>query len=149
LILSGYFSKHFRVKGFNSDTRVLLQYTTSNEVLRLPIAALYTSNYWNQSVFKGALVFDIGFDINYTTMYRASAYMPATGAFYLQDEYEVGGYPFLDLFLAFRVKRTRIYFSYNNVLEGVGFFGNNYFTTYRYPMRPRGLRFGLVWIFYD
>ena len=149
LIFSGYFSKHFWVKGFNSDLKVLLQYTTSSEVLRLPVAALYTSNYWNQSVFKGALVFDIGFDLYFTTKYRASAYMPTTGAFYLQDEYDVGRYPFLDLFLTFRVKRTRIYFSYNNALSGMRFTGNNYFTSYLYPMRPRGLRFGLVWIFYD
>lgn len=149
LILSGYFSKHFRLLGYNSDNKILVQYTTENEVLRLPLAALYSSNYWNQSLFKGALVADLGFDFYFTTKYKASAYMPATGVFHLQDEYDVGGYPFLNVFLAFRVKRTRIYVSYNNLLHGVGFVGHNYFTTYQYPMKPRNFRFGLVWIFYD
>jgi len=149
LLLSGFFSRHFYVSGFNSESRVLVQYVTNNEVLRLPIAAVYTSNYWNQSLFKGALIADLGFDLSITAKYKASAYMPATGVFYLQDEYDVGGYPFLDVFLAFRVKRTRFYFSYNNLLHGLGFVGNNYFTTYRYPMKPRHLRFGLVWTFYD
>lgn len=149
LIFSGFFSKHLQLSGLNSDNRILVQYTTAKEVLRLPFAAIYTSNYWNQSLFKGALIADLGFDLYYTTKYRASAYMPVTGVFYLQDEYDVGGYPFLDLFLAFRVQRTRIYVSYNNLLHGVGFVGNNYFTTYRYPMKPRTFRFGLVWTFYD
>ena len=149
LILSGYFSKHLSVSRFNSESRLLVQYSTANEVLRLPLLAIYTSNYWNQALFKRALIFDVGFDLYLTTRYKASAYMPPTGIFYLQDDYDVGGYPFLDLFLAFRVKRTRIFVSYNNVLHGLGFIGNNYFTAYRYPMKPRHLRFGLVWTFYD
>jgi len=118
-------------------------------VLRLPFAALQTSNYWKQALFKGALVADLGFDFYYTTRYKASAYMPATGVFYLQDDHDVGGYPFLDVFLSFRIQRTRIFVSYNNLLHGLGFVGNNYFTTYRYPMKPRHFRFGLVWTFYD
>lgn len=149
LILSGNFSKHFQFSGYHSENKFLFQYSTAKEVLRLPLAALYTSNYWKQSLFKGALVADLGFDFYYTTKYRASAYMPATGVFYLQDEYDVGGYPFLDVFFAFRVSRTRIFVSYNNLLYGVGFVGNNFFTTYQYPMKPRTVRVGLVWTFYD
>ncbi len=149
LILSGNFSKHFQLSGYNSENKFLFQYSTAKEVLRLPLVALYTSNYWKQSLFKGALITDLGFDFYYTTKYRASAYMPPTGVFYLQDEYDVGGYPFLDVFLAFRISRTRIFVSYSNLLHGLGFVGNNYFTTYRYPMKPRTIRVGLVWTFYD
>jgi hypothetical protein len=75
--------------------------------------------------------------------------MPATGIFHLQDEADIGGYPFLDVFIAFRVKTTRIFFSYNNVLQSVGAAGNNFFTAYPYPMKPRFFRLGLVWYFYD
>jgi hypothetical protein len=149
LILSGYFSKHFKLSGYHSESKALIQYTTGNEVLRLPAVALYSSNYWNQSFFKGALITDVGFDIYYTTKYYANAYMPATGVFYLQDTYEVGGFPFLDVFLALRIKRTRIHVSYNNLIHSIGFIGNSFFTTYRYPMKPRHLRFGLVWTFYN
>ena len=149
LLLSGYFSKHFIVSGFNSENKVLLQYTTANEVLRLPLAALYSSNYWKQSLFKGALIADLGFDLYYTTRYRANSYMPATGIFYLQDDNELGGYPFLDVFLAFRVQQTRMFVSYNNILQSMWFAGNNFFTTNHYPLKPRHFRIGLVWIFYD
>jgi hypothetical protein len=149
LVFSGFFSRHFRAGGFHSDNRILLQYTTAEEVLRLPLASVFTSNYWMQTFFKGALVTDLGFDLTYTTKYRASAYMPATGIFHLQDEGEVGGFPFLDVFLAFKISRTRIFLSYSNLLHGIGFVGNNFFTTYRYPMKPRTFRVGLVWTFYD
>lgn len=149
LILSGYFSKHFKVSGWHSDIKLLAQYTTANEVLRLPLATIYTSNYWKQSLFDGALIADLGFDLYYSTNYRASAYMPATGAFYLQDETDVGGYPFLDVFFSFRISRTRIFASLNNIFAGFEFLGNNYFTSYRYPSKPRNMRLGLVWTFYD
>lgn len=149
LLLSGYFSKHFKVSGFNSENKVLLQYTTANEVLRLPLAAFYSSNYWKQSLFKGALIADLGFDLYCTTRYRANSYMPATGIFYLQDDNELGGYPFLDVFLAFRVQRTRMFVSYNNIFQSMQFTGNNFFTTNHYPLKPRHFRIGLVWTFYD
>jgi len=149
LLLSGYFSKHFQVSGYHSQNKILVQYTTAGEILQLPLAAFYTSNYWEQSLFKGALIADLGLDLYATTRYRASAYMPPTGVFHLQNERFVGGYPFLDLFLAFRIKRTRFFVSWNNLLHGLWIIGNNYFTTYRYPMKPRNVRLGLVWTFYD
>ena len=149
LVLSGFFSRHFRVSGYHSENKILLQYTNASEVLRLPLAAIYTSNYWKQSLFKGALVLDLGFDLYYTTKYKASAYMPATSVFHLQDEYDLGGYPHLDVFLAFRISRTRIFASYNNLLHGLGPIGNNYLTTGLYPLKPRNIRMGLVWTFYD
>ena len=149
LILSAYFAKHFRISGFNSENKLLVQYTTADEALHLPLAALYSSNYWNQPMFKKALITQLGFDMYITTRYLTSAYMPATGVFHLQDEFYAGGYPFLDVFLAFRIGRTRIFASYNNLLKGLGFTGNRYFTTYRYPTKPRYLRMGLVWTFYN
>ena len=148
LLLSGQFSKHFVVSGFNSEDMVLIQYTTAGEIMRLPLVAFYSSNYWRQSLFKGALILTVGFDLYMTTKYKASAYMPATGVFYLQDQYDLGNYPFLDVFVAFKIARTRFFVSYNNLLHGNAL-GNNYFTTYRYPMKPRYFRAGLVWTFYD
>ena len=149
LIFSGYFSKHFILSGFNSEEKLLVQYTTADEVLNLPTVALYSSNYWRQSLFKGALITTIGFDLSYTTKYKASAYMPATGVYHLQNERDVGAYPFLDAFIAIKIARTRIFFSYNNLLSGGTFLGNNYFSTYNYPMKPRYFRLGLEWTFYD
>jgi hypothetical protein len=149
LVLSAQMAKHFVLSGWNSDNRVLFQYSTADEVLNLPLLAVYSSNYWKQSLFKGALVADLGFDVYFTTKYRASSYMPATGVFHLQDENDLGMYPFVDVFIAFRIKTTRIFASYNNILQSVGFAGNNFFTADPYPMKPRHFRLGVVWFFYD
>ena len=149
LVLSAQFSKHIRLAGYNTDTRLLVQYSTARDVLNLPLAAVYSSNYWEQSLFKGALIADLGFDLYLTTRYRASGYMPATGVFHLQDETKLGGYPFVDVFLSFHIKTTRLYASYNNLLQSVGFAGNDFFTAQPYPMKPRYFRLGLVWYFYD
>jgi hypothetical protein len=149
MLFSAYFSKHFAFSGFNSDNKILVQYTSASEVLKLPLASLYTSNYWKQSLFKGALIVDLGFDLYMTTRYNANAYMPSTSVFHLQDNHTLGAYPYLDVFLAFKIARTRIFASFDNLLHGVSIIGNNYFTTPLYPMKPRSLRMGLVWIFYD
>ncbi len=146
-ILSGKFSNSFKISGFNSHNRLLIQYTTADQVLRLPLLALKSSNYWEQVLFKGALKAQIGIDLYVTTPYKGSAYMPATGVFYLQNEETLGGFPFADAFLGIRIKRTRIFASYSNGLAGI--VSNNYFTAAGYPTKPAFFRLGLAWTFYD
>lgn len=149
LVFSAHLSKHFKLAGWNSDNRVLIQYATAKDVLNLPVAVIYSSNYWKQSLFKGALVADLGFDMYFTSKYKASAYMPATGIFHLQNETDLGLYPFVDVYLAFQIKTTRLFVSYNNVLQSIGFAGNDFFTANPYPMKPRHFRLGVTWYFYD
>ncbi len=149
LVFSAHLSKHFKLAGWNSDNRLLLQYATAKDVLNLPVAVIYSSNYWKQSLFKGALIADLGFDLYFTSKYKASGYMPATGVFHLQNETDLGLYPFVDVILAFQIKTTRISVSYNNVLQSVGFAGNDFFTATNYPMKPRHFKLGLTWYFYD
>lgn len=146
-IFSGNISKHFKVSGFNSHNQLLVQLSTADEVLRIPRVAFKTSNYWEQVLFKGALTAQIGIDLYITTPYTGNAYMPATGVFYLQNKETIGGFPFADAFLGVRIKRTRIFISYNNGLAGL--VSNNFFTASEYPTKPGFLRFGLAWTFYD
>jgi hypothetical protein len=146
-ILSGKFFKHFSFSGYHSHNQLLVQYSTAGSILRIPLVALKTSNYWEQVFFKGALTAQLGADIYITTRYTGNAYMPATGVFYLQNDQTIGGYPFVDPFLAIRIKRTRIFFSYSNALAGL--VSNNYFTAAGYPTKPGTFRFGLAWTFYD
>lgn len=146
-LLTGKLKKRFKISGFNSRNTLMVQYTTAEEVLRLPLVALKTSNYWEQTLFKGALTAQIGIDLYITTPYMGNAYMPATGVFYLQNNEMIGGFPFADAFLNFRIKRTRIFGSYNNGFAGI--LNNNYFTAAEYPTKPGFFRFGLAWTFYD
>jgi len=60
---------------------------------------------------------------------------------------KTGNYPFLDGFFNWKIKRTRFFLTYTNVLAGIA--GHNYFTSYGYPMNESSLKFGLAWTFYD
>jgi len=145
-LLTAKISSHLHAGAFHSRNQLIFQYTTADDVLRLPLLALKTSNYIQKSFFNKALYAQLGFDLYITTPYTANAYMPATGVFYLQNAQTVGGYPFTDVFLSFRIQRTRLFGSYTN---GISLFNSNFFTIADYPMRPSIFRIGVSWTFYD
>jgi hypothetical protein len=147
LIFTAKLRKHFNISGFHSHHQLLAQYTTADDVLRLPLISYRTSNYWEQELFNGALKAQIGFDVYITTPYSGNGYMPATGIFYLKDEVSIGGYPFVDAFLALQIKRTRIFASFNNGFAGI--LNNNYFMAAEYPTKPAFFRLAIAWTFYD
>ncbi len=138
--------KHFRLAGINSLNRAVWQYSSNNNALPLPTLTLYSSNYYQNILFK-VLTFQIGFDLRYHTEYYAPYYLPAIGQFIAQDVRKTGNYPFVDLFLNMHLKRARIYVKYDHVNKGWP--DNNYFYTVGYPANPRSLKFGVSWNFYD
>jgi hypothetical protein len=146
-IVSGKLKSHITAGRFHTVNRLMVQYSTASEVLNLPLVALRTSNFYKRAFFDSALIAELGFDLQITTQYYASAYMPATGQFHLQNDKLIGGYPFLDVFLGIRIKRTRIFGSLNNSLAPL--VGRKYFSTYGYPGKPMYFRFGLAWTFYN
>lgn len=147
LVSSLRLEKRFKWKGFNQVNRFLVQKSSNEEVLQLPLFAYGNISYYEKALFQKALTIQVGFDLYYNTSYYADAFMPATGIFYRQDKREVGNYPFVDAFLNWKIKSVRLFIKYTNTLTGLA--GYNYFTTYGYPMNDRGLRFGFSWTFYD
>ena len=90
----------------------------------------------------------LGFDVRYFTKYSAYGNMPATSMFYLQKEdAEIGNYPYVDVFLNFKVKRTNFVVKYDHV--NTDLLSSNYFMALHYPMQRRMLKFGISWTFYD
>ena len=57
----------------------------------------------------------LGVDLTYHTLYYPYSYMPATGRFYRQDQIQAGNYPFMNVFLNFKVKRTTAFFMFDHV----------------------------------
>ena len=81
------------------------------------------------------------------TAYYAMNYMPATGRYFSQSDTEIGNYPFINVFVDLKVKRTRIFVMFDHVTAGL--MGYNYFLIPYYPMNIRMLRVGFAWTFYD
>ena len=143
-----YLRKDFRLGGFHLDNRVLLQWSTDEEVVPVPLAAAYLSYYYEFWVTRNVLRMQVGFDGHFNTKYYAPSYNPSVSAYYNQRELEVGGYPYLDAFLMAKWKRMRIFLKYqhmNKALTGSG----AYFSAAGYPLNPGMFKIGISWGFYD
>ncbi|TRX64244.1 putative porin [Carboxylicivirga sp. M1479] len=145
-VLNGRLKKHFILGRVHSINDVVVQYTSDDKYIPLPLLALYNSTYYENTLFK-VLHFQLGFDIRYNTSYYAPMYMPATGMFVNQQLEKVGNYPFVDAFVNLQLKRARIYVKFDHLNQG--FPNEPYYTTYLYPGNPRNLKFGVSWNFYD
>ena len=139
-------NKDFKFGPLNINNSVLYQKSTTNLFIHVPEVS--TRN----SVFIGGLIAkvmytQIGFDLHYDTGYYADYYSPALGMFYVQNTRKIGDYPWLDVFINLKLKRTRFYVKYNNL--STKFKKSGYYTTINYPAQIASLAFGLSWSFYN
>ncbi len=147
-LTSVYARKDFRIGGFHLDNRVLLQWSTNQEVVPVPLLSAYLSYYYEFWVVRDVLRLQAGLDGRYNTKYYAPGYNPAVSQFYNQREVEVGNYPYVDLFVTAKWKRMRIFLKYQHV--NLGLFGNGeYFSIAHYPLNPGMFKMGISWGFYD
>lgn len=144
-------SKDMRLWKFHLATDLIFQKSTNPEIIDLPLATTRTAAYF-EHLFRfestgGRLNLQVGADATYNTMYHPYAYMPATGRFYRQDQISTGNYPFLNVFLNFKVKRTRVFVMLDHL--NAKLMGYNFDMIPSYPMNIRMFRYGLAWTFYD
>ena len=143
--------KELRAWKFHLATDVIIQKSSNVNILDLPLATVRTAGYF-EHLFRfrktgGKLNLQLGFDVTYNTLYHPYSYMPATGRFYRQDVVSAGDYPFVNVFLNFKVKRTRVFVMFDHV--NYGLMSSSYDMIPSYPMNIRMLRYGLSWTFYD
>ncbi|MCX6252855.1 MAG: hypothetical protein NTV31_00010, partial [Bacteroidia bacterium] len=136
---------------FHLATDLLIQKSSNTDVLDLPLVTVRSAGYF-EHLFRfeqtgGRLNIQLGVDVTYHTLYHSYSYMPATGRFFRQDQVSNGNYPFLNVFLNFKVKRTRVFIMYDHVNSGL--MGYDYDMIPFYPMNIRMFRYGLAWTFYD
>lgn len=150
-IFSVFTDKKITLSKFNLLSKIVCQYSDNDTIIPLPMISLYESLYYENLIkFKsthGKMFTQIGFDVYYNTKFYAPAYMPALALFYLQDEKQIGGYPYIDFFVNFKIKRARIFFKIQHLNSGL--IKREYFTTIHYPMNERSIKFGVSWSFYN
>jgi hypothetical protein len=136
---------------FHLASVVIIQKSTNSNILDLPLATVREAAFF-EHLFRfaktgGRLNFQLGADVTYNTTYHPYSYMPATGRFYRQDKITAGDYPYVNVFLNFKVKRTRAFIMFDHVNAGLS--GAKSDMVPSYPMNIRMLRYGLSWTFYD
>ncbi len=128
----------FEVEGFAS-----LQKSSNEEVIHLPLVQGSLKIGYSQPMFHKAATLHPSITVRYFTKYYADAYMPATRSFYLQNEVQIGNFPFIDLALAIKVKKAHIYVVYSNMFLLTGNY--NSFIAPHYPMRDSRIFIGVNW----
>ncbi len=146
LVLSAYLDKDFSHRDLHFRTRLLWQKSSNEEYIHLPDLSAYVSAYYQFTISK-VLFTQIGSDVRYNTKYYADAYAPNTGLFYLQNDLQYGNYPYIDVYVSVRLKRTHVFFKWENI--GTNFLDGTYITTPHYPMNRSTFRLGVSWAFYD
>lgn len=126
----------FELEGFAS-----LQKSSNEEVVHLPLLLGQLKFGYSQPIFHKAATLHPSLTVRYFTKYYADAYMPATRTFYLQNEVQIGNFPFIDLAIALQVKKANIYVAYSNMFLLTG--NHNSFIAPHYPMRDSRIFIGV------
>ncbi|MEA1885616.1 MAG: putative porin [Bacteroidota bacterium] len=150
-VISARLHKNFSFWKFRFDNSVLVQKSSNNDILDLPLlfarSAFYFDHEFHFEITGGRLHTQLGFEAEYNTPYYSYSYMPATGVFYVQDEIKTGNYPVINLFANIKLKRTRIFVGLDHV--NYGLMGYDYFVSPYYPMNIRTFKYGIAWTFYN
>lgn len=138
----------FQLGNFHFDNYAVYQKSDFNDVLAIPELYTWHSVYYHGNLSKGAMDFNIGFDVRFNTPFRTPSYSVNTGQFYNDNVgLEFSTYPIVDTWITATLKRVNLFLSYNFVNQHV--WPRGYYTVRRYPMHNANFRVGVVWRFYD
>ncbi|HEX2968431.1 MAG TPA: putative porin [Bacteroidales bacterium] len=144
-------SKGLRAWKFHLSTDIILQKSSNSDILDLPLFSTRTAGYFEHLFLfpatQGALNTQFGVEAVYHSLYHPYAYMPATGRFYRQTDFTAGNYPFINVFVNLKLKRTRIFVMFDHI--NAKKMGYDFFMVPSYPMNINMMRYGLAWTFYD
>ncbi len=123
------------------------QYITPDSIIKVPLFMGRLSICYDNWFFSKALHGQIGIAATYHTTWKQNAYAPSIRAFYPQNNYTSGNYPYFDAFVNLNVKRARLFFKYEHFNSF--FFPKEYMMVPYYPQPDALFRFGVSWLFFD
>jgi len=93
------------------------------------------------------LFLEFGVENTYFSEFYINDFVPSLGAFKIQNSRKFGNYPILDIFLIMKIRR----FNFTASLEhfNYGMNGKDVFLMPNYPVKPRIIRLGFIWEFYN
>jgi len=143
----GTFSHSIFFGPLHFENLVAYHNTDEADKIRMPDWLWESKAYIEGPIFKNALYLQLGVQGTYASEYYAYHYMPVTQQFFVQNNFQVQGYPVLDVFLNADIKTVNVFLKMSHVnaelTEPV------YFVTPLYPGLRRSFVFGLKWRFFD
>ena len=107
---------------------------------------------YQNTLFKKAISYRIGADIQYTSSYNQLQYRIDAAQYYMGSNSRIlGNYPIADIYLITRIQTIDIFFKYEHLNEWIvsPVFNKRYESTYQYPIQPARFRFGFTWKFWN
>lgn len=128
------------------DNDVYFQNISSDKI-RAPRLIGNHSLYYKGYLFKKAMWSKFGVDLRAHDPFQAYAFQPASGTFYLQDDFTTNWQLNLDGFFSFKIQKFRFTFRIMDILAPL----REEFLFYQYPyaFEPLDYRLGISWDFVD
>ncbi len=140
-------AKDYKLLNFYFRTAFIYQLTSNQILFPLPEMIGRQVAYYQKYIFKGALKFQMGAGVSYSTGYYGYAYMPALTEFYVQNNTKLGYYPKLDVFINIHLKRAQLFLKYEHFNAGKSL--HKSYAVSGYPPMSKSLKFGISWNLFD
>jgi len=135
---------------FGLSTDIHLQKVLDgDDILSLPPYVFRSSLYFSDYYYTRNLFVQTGLTFRYFDSYYAPAYHPVIADFVLQNRQKIGGYPVVDYFFNFKVKRFRFFFKLEHLNALFEYKTPDYYAAPLQPIRDFSIRFGLRWIWFN
>jgi hypothetical protein len=135
---------------WNWYDQITMQVVDPNAPVHIPLVLTRQRIAFEGNFYKN-LNLSTGLEVIYHTNYKADAYMPFTGQFYLQDTYTTSNRPTANAYLNFMIKRFKGYIrleNLNTLIPTSKSLGTAYnFTAQNYPSLGMWFRVGIWWNF--
>jgi len=146
-ILSARLHKNFKLGNFKINNKLVYQFSNNEDVISLPEFAAYHSAYYENYYFEKALFAQLGYELRYTTEFRALSYMPSTGQFYQSSTgKQVGNYPLINVFLNMNIQNVLVFLKFEH-LNGMFLVEEYAYSLNNYPIHSSIFRIGVRWQF--
>ncbi len=137
--------KHWGISG-----DILLQKVLGgNRILSLPSYVVRGSLFYSHFYYQHNLYVQGGLTAKYFEAFYAKAYNPVLADFVLQNYRKIGGYPLVDFFINFKIKRFKLYFKLQHLNALLKQEHPDYYVAPLHPYRDFNIRFGVRWIFFN
>ena len=147
-VMTAELKKNFKLGSLHLDHRAMVQLSSNEEVMPLPLLALNFRYYLQFDVVKNVMQMQIGANAWYTTRWYAPAYNPVLGVFFNQNTEKYGNCPYVDAFVNIQWKRVSLFVKAVNVNMGWPYKKADYFTADGYIATQRAVKFGITWPFW-
>jgi hypothetical protein len=137
------------LKKISLTGRAIYSTVTENadSAIQVPELFLHGQLAFEDKWINGNFDFQIGLEGHWLSGYLANGYDIPTQQYYTQHSFQNNAFPLIDIFFNWKMKRGRIFFKYNNLVQLATKTG--YLPTPYYPGQRNILDFGFDWLFFD